>query len=90
VLSGADSQVAQDKLGDLVAETLPGYEVDHGVLAAARLAVNGDGELEAATAQGVPVNGHEPLDVIGDIGGGQAQHLHGRVPALGPARLAHV
>ena len=38
-------------------------------------------------AQGVLVHGHEPLDVIGDFAGGQAQHLRGRVPALGPARL---
>ena len=33
------------------------------------------------------VNGHEPLDVIGDVAGGKAQHLRGRVSAFGPARL---
>jgi hypothetical protein len=29
--------------------------------------------------QGVLVYGHEPLDVIGDVTGGKAQHLRGRV-----------
>jgi len=37
--------------------------------------------------QGVLVYGHEPLDVIGDVAGGQAQHLLGRVSAFGPACL---
>jgi hypothetical protein len=35
----------------------------------------------------VLVDGHEPLDVIGDVGGGQAQQLLGTVPAVGPAGL---
>jgi hypothetical protein len=37
--------------------------------------------------QGVLVDGHEPLDVVGDIADSQAQHLLSRVPAVGLARL---
>lgn len=37
--------------------------------------------------QGVLVDGHEPLDVVGDITDGQAHHLLDRVRAVGPAGL---
>jgi hypothetical protein len=38
-------------------------------------------------AQGVLVHGDEPPDVVRDVADGEAQHLLGRVPAVGLPRL---